>query len=248
MFTSAPTELLETPPVFADLCRFQLVFDARVSSHLFCPHLAQLRVHKIILHPCSNPGSTFLRVKLSDHQATPAAQRSKFRHHHLRDVNASAVLVVPGSRRCWFGLNLRVHHRKMSGKCSRVWIDFHASVLQTPRISECSQQHFKVPAFFFASSPNAATRHHRCTVTHDVFFPSRVGPEPATVHPVHSEFLLLSGSLVWSLIARICPGMVWFARSMLLLALLSPTGLSSYTISVGMCVPALCLTSMMLGS
>ena len=32
--------------------------------------------------------------------------------------------------------------------------------------------------------------------------------------------------------------MVWLARSMLPLALLSPTGLSSYTISVGMCVPA----------
>ena len=35
---------------------------------------------------------------------------------------------------------------------------------------------------------------------------------------------------------------------MLSLALLSPTGLSSDTISVGMRVPALCLTSMMLGS
>ena len=34
--------------------------------------------------------------------------------------------------------------------------------------------------------------------------------------------------------------MVWFARSMLPLELLSPTGLSWYTISVGMCVPALC--------
>ena len=35
--------------------------------------------------------------------------------------------------------------------------------------------------------------------------------------------------------------MVWFARSMLPLALLSPTGLSLDTISVGMCVPALCV-------
>ena len=51
-----------------------------------------------------------------------------------------------------------------------------------------------------------------------------------------------------SLIARICPSMVWFARSVLPLALLSQTGLSSYTIPVGMCVPALCVTSMMLGS
>ena len=31
--------------------------------------------------------------------------------------------------------------------------------------------------------------------------------------------------------------MVWFARPMLPLSFLSPTGLSSYTISVGMCVP-----------
>ena len=53
---------------------------------------------------------------------------------------------------------------------------------------------------------------------------------------------------VKSLIARICPWMVWIARSMHPLALLSPTGPSSYTISVGMWVPALCLTSMMLGS
>ena len=61
--------------------------------------LEQLRVHMVVLHPCSNPGSTLFRVRLSDHQATPAAQRrSKFRHHLLRDVNASAVLFVPGSR------------------------------------------------------------------------------------------------------------------------------------------------------
>ena len=43
-------------------------------------------------------------LRLSDHQATSAAQRrSKFRHHLLRDVNTSAVLFVPGSRRCRFG-------------------------------------------------------------------------------------------------------------------------------------------------
>ena len=64
-------------------------------------------------------------------------------------------------------------------------------------ISEYSQQNFKVPAFFFVSSPKAAARHQRCIVVHEVFSRSRVGTEPATVHPVHSEFLLWSSSLVW---------------------------------------------------
>ena len=44
---------------------------------------------------------------------------------------------------------------------------------------------------------------------------------------------------VKSLIARISPWMVWFVLSMLPLALLYSTGLSSWTMSVGMCVPAL---------
>ena len=39
---------------------------------------------------------------------------------------------------------------------------------------------------------------------------------------------------VKSLTARICPRMVWFVRSMLPLALPSPTGISPYTISDGM--------------
>ena len=152
-----------------------------------------LRVHRIIFHPCGSPGSTFLRVRLSDHQATPAAKRRyKFRHHLLRDVTVSAVLFVPGSRRCWFGLNFRVHHRKVSGRCSRVGIYVHASVLHIRRISEYSQQHFTVPAFVFVSSPKAAVRRHRCIVAHDVFSRSRVETEPATVHPVHIEFLLWS--------------------------------------------------------
>ena len=38
---------------------------------------------------------------------------------------------------------------------------------------------------------------HRCTVAHDVFSRSRVENEPATVHPVHNEFLLWSSNLVW---------------------------------------------------
>ena len=41
--------------------------------------------------------------------------------------------------------------------------------------------------------------------------------------------------------------MVWFVRSMLPLALLSPTGISPYMISAGMRLPALCLTSMIFG-
>ena len=100
--------------------------------------------------------------------------RSKFRHHLLRDVNASAVLFVPGSRRCRLGRNLRVHHRKISGRCSRVGINLHSSILQTPRISEYSQQHFTVPAFLYFSSPTTAACHHHCIVAHDVFSRSRV--------------------------------------------------------------------------
>ena len=78
-----------------------------------------------------------------------------------------------------------------------VGINLHTSILQTPRVSEDSPQHFTVPAIFFVSSPKPAACHRRCTVAHDVFSRSRVETEPATVHPVHSEFLLWSSSLVW---------------------------------------------------
>ena len=139
--------------------------------------------------------------------------------------------------------------------------------------------------------------------TVDVFFCTRVESEPATVRPLHNEFLLWSGGLVWceeylfaergdlmfewlplmrwcavipsppiwkvvcvhaacrthhfktelsrstgapicrsvkSLIARICPCIVWLARSMLPLELMSPTGLPSQTISVGMWLRTSC--------
>ena len=105
------------------------------------------------------------------------------------------------------------------GRCSRVGIDFHASVLQTLRISEYSQQHFTVPAIF-VSSQNAAARHHRCIVAHDVSSRSRVETEPATVHPVHSEFLLWSNSLVWfeqDLHTECCDLLIeWFASDALM--------------------------------
>ena len=107
------------------------------------------------------------------------------------------MFFVPGSCNCRFSLDLRVHRRKVSSWCSRVGINFHTSVLQTPRISEYCEQHITIPAFFFVSPPNAAARHHRCIVAHDVFSRSRVETEPASVHPVHSEFLLWSSSLVW---------------------------------------------------
>ena len=71
------------------------------------------------------------------------------------------------------------------------------SVLQTPRISEYARQSFTIPTFFFVSPPNAAARHHRCNVAHDVLSRSRVETKPASVHPIHSEFLLWSCSLVW---------------------------------------------------
>ena len=174
-------------------------------------------MHRTLLRPCGNPGSTFLRVRLSDYQACPAApRRSTFRHHLLRDVNASAVLFVPGSRR--FGLNRD--------------LDFHASVLQTPRISEYSQQHFTVvPPFFFVSSPNAAARHHRI-VAHDVFSRSRVETEPATVRPVHSEFLLWSSGLVWleqDLLTERCDLLIdeWFPSDALMSCHTVARGMSS---------------------
>ena len=66
-----------------------------------------------------------------------------------RDVNASAVLFVPGSRCCRFGWNLGVHHRKISRRCSRVGIDLLASVLQTPR---------------FSSIPNSISRFQRSSL------------------------------------------------------------------------------------
>ena len=154
---SAPAELLEAPPVFADscgvssFCGFSALTGLSVSpvQIVFEP----LRVHKIILHQCGDPGSTFLRVRLSNHQATPAAQRrSKFRHHLLRDVNASAVLFVPGSRRCRcrFGRNLQVHHRKISGRRSRSGLTFRPAT---------SKDFGVFPTAFHGSS---VARHHRC--------------------------------------------------------------------------------------
>ena len=51
-------------------------------------------------HPGGDLGSALHRVWLSDHQAPLAARcRSELRHH-LRDVDASAVLHVLGFRRC----------------------------------------------------------------------------------------------------------------------------------------------------
>ena len=196
---------------------FPIRLDAHVSSHLFCPHWAQqqsspdgefvspvqivfepLRVCRIILHQCGNPGSTLLRVRLSDHQANLAAQRrSELRHHLLRDVDASDILFVPGLRYRRSGLHFWVHHLNVSGRRCGVGIDFHASVLQAPRISKYFQQHFTDPAFFFVSSPNAAARQHCCVVAHDVSTRSRVETEPATVQSDHSEFLLWSRGLVW---------------------------------------------------
>ena len=118
---------------------------------------------RIVLHACGDPGSALLRVWLSDHQATLAAQcRSELRHHLLRDVDASAVLLVPGFRRCRSRLHLWVHQCNVSGWCCGVKIDFHASVLQAPRITEYSQQHVTVPTFFLVSPQNAEGRYRCC--------------------------------------------------------------------------------------
>ena len=54
------------------------------------------------------------------------------------------VLVADGS-----APHFRVHHRNVSARW--VGIDFHTSILQIPRISEYTQQHVAVPAFFLVS-------------------------------------------------------------------------------------------------
>ena len=109
----------------------------------------------------------------------------------------------------------RVHHRNVSGRCCGVGINFHASVLRAPTISEYSQQDLPVPALFFVSLLDAAARHHRCNVAHEVFARPRVETEPATVQPVHSEFLLWSRGLVWlelDLFTACCNLLIeWFA-------------------------------------
>ena len=81
-----------------------------------------LLVHKIILHPCGNPGSAFLRVKCEvvrspSNTCSPTS-------HLLRDVNASAVLFVSGSRRCrsglhfWFTIGMHLAGAAGSGSTS----------------------------------------------------------------------------------------------------------------------------------
>ena len=48
-----------------------------------------------------------------------------------------------------------LHHRSVSGRRCAVGIDFHASVLQAPRISLYSQQQITIPALFLVSPLNA---------------------------------------------------------------------------------------------
>ena len=224
---------------------------------------------------------------LSDHQATLAANVAR-----NSDTTFFAKKTRPpsspflGFRYYRSGFHFWVHHGNVSCWCSSVGVDFH------PGISEYSQKHFAVRAFFFVALLNAAARHHCYIVAHDVSHRPCVETESVTVQPFHGEFLLCSRRLVWlelyllteccnllidwfaadtlvsrhtvtanmerrqcpccmsykpfqapicrsaqSSIARIFLWMVWFRSPVLPLALLTPTGLSSYTISVGMCVP-----------
>ena len=77
-----------------------------------------------------------------------AQRRSELRHHLLRDVDASDILFVSDFRHCRSGLHFWVRHRNVSGGRCGIGINFHASFLQAPKISEYSQ-HVTVPAFFF---------------------------------------------------------------------------------------------------
>ena len=113
------------------------------------------------------------------------------------DADASAVLHVLGFRRCGpaftSGFTMGMYLFGAAGLGSTAT----RPSCKAPGISECSKQHNTVPAFPLVSSPYAAARRHCCVNAHDVFSRPRVETEPATVQPVHSEFLLWPRSLVW---------------------------------------------------
>ena len=108
-------------------------------------------------NPGGDPRSALHCVWLSHLQALLATQwRSQLRHHLLRDVMRlpfSSFLDFAVGPASTSGFN----HWNGSGYCCGVLMDFHASVLQAPGISEYSQQHVTVSAFLFVSFPYSAT-------------------------------------------------------------------------------------------
>ena len=172
--------------------------------HVLWPRHLQ-RASLLSLRQCNLPRNRS-RLRLKDIRRARCTRqvRTPCRHHrrlarrfHPNCSKLCRSLFVSGFRHCRSSLHVWVHHRNVSGQRCKVGINFHASVLQTPRIPRYFQEHITVRAFFLASPPNAAARHHCCTVAQDVFLRPRIETEPATVQPVLSEFLLWSRGLVW---------------------------------------------------
>ena len=68
---------------------------------------------------------------------------------------------------------------------------------QPPHVHLADSKHFTVPASFYVSSPNTAACHTAALLLTMCSPVLVLKNEPATVHPVHNEFLLWSSNLVW---------------------------------------------------
>ena len=238
--TSTSAELPKVPPVSADSRGVSHLLDVHVSSHLFCltghsnrrirtgefilcvqSVLDPLRVHRVVLHPCSNPASTFFRVKLSDHQATSAAQRrSKFRHVLPSDV------CVCRSLRSWFSsLSVRPEPpwftigKYLAGATGLGSTSTRPSCrLQGfPRIPNSSSQ-FQRSSLFRLRMPR-----HVTTATASLTMCSPVlvlKPSQQPYIQFTASFLLWSSSLVWleqDLLTERCDLLTeWFASDTLM--------------------------------
>ena len=117
-----------------------LVTSSYDNSVLGLPHklqplgrafFAPFCVCRLPLRLGDDPRSTSFGVWLSHFWAgfCNPKSRSRFRHHLLRDVEASSVFLVSGIRRR-STLHFKVHRWKISGSCHR---DFDTSILHTSR-------------------------------------------------------------------------------------------------------------------
>ena len=122
----ALVRILDTSSYFNSV----LGFPYNLQQPLCCAFFASFRVCRLPLRLGDDPRSTSFGVWLSDFWAAFATQsRSRFRHHLLRDVEASSVFLVSGIRRR-STLHFKVHRWKISGSCHR---DFDTSILHTSR-------------------------------------------------------------------------------------------------------------------
>ena len=154
MFTRSrvETEPATVQPVHNEflLCRATRSLSSHVRKFLWRLNLVSARTFRLTQRGSLwLPANSFRLIKLSSRcfacarslsihvvllarQAALAAQRrSELRHHLLRDVSASDTLFVSSSRYFQSSLHLCVYHRN-----GGVGVDFHASVLQAPRISK----------------------------------------------------------------------------------------------------------------